>query len=114
MPREGFSRKRGSASPEENDSGIAEGVNIRQPSRILQQVEDNAFHHPFPRTKHCLPRYNTGYECILEFFRNLTGTRRGTKGFDVRSNFAAWNHCLSCHPGHSPAWTQTLSLAENS
>lgn len=31
---------------EDDDNGIAEGANIRQSSRILQRVEDNAFHYP--------------------------------------------------------------------
>ena len=36
------------------------------------------------------------------------------KGFDVRSNFAAWDYHLSCNTDRSAAWTQTLTLTENS
>ena len=50
----------------------------------------------------------------MEFFRNFTGPRRGTEGFNLHPNFAAWNHRLPCHAGRSAAWTQTLTLPKNS
>src|SRR5215510_10923731 len=66
------------------------------------------------RAENCLPRYNLSYECTLEFVSNVTRVGRGAEGFDVRSNFPAWDHCLSCDTGDSADRTQTLTLAQDS